>query len=132
MITGLGAIGALGVGIGDWWQAMEEGRCGIGDITSFDARPYGGVLGGEVGKLDARGYASSSTWRKMDGLGRQCVVSSRLAWRDADLDLSPAEMEGVAVLLGTAAGSLSEQANFDRGARLGPAKANPITFPTQR
>jgi 3-oxoacyl-[acyl-carrier-protein] synthase II len=129
VVTGLGAVGALGIGIDAWWQAMEEGRCGLSEITSFDPTPYGSVLGGEVGKLDARGFAPSSTWRKMDALGRQCVVSSRLAWRDAGLDLSSAEMEGVAVLLGTAAGSISEQENFDRGARLGLASANPIIFP---
>src|SRR5205085_7138962 len=78
VVTGIGAVGPLGLGVEAWWDAMTEGTCGIGEITSFDARRYGYTRGGEPPRLDSRGFAPSSAWRKMDALGRQCLASSRM------------------------------------------------------
>ena len=130
VVTGLGAVGPLGVYVDEWWEGFAEGRCALGPITSFDAASLGGdFLGGEMPRLNPKGIAPSGVWRKMDDLAKSCLTASRSAWRDAELDLSPAEMENVALLFGTNAGSIEHTEMFDRGARAGAAHANPILFP---
>lgn len=36
VITGLGAVTPLGLTMQESWQAVREGRCGIGPITQYD------------------------------------------------------------------------------------------------
>ena len=36
VITGLGALTPIGLNVPESWQAVQEGRCGIGPITQFD------------------------------------------------------------------------------------------------
>jgi 3-oxoacyl-[acyl-carrier-protein] synthase II len=129
VITGIGAVGPLGIGFDAWRQAMLAGECPLGEVTEFDAAKYGNPIGGQVPKLDAKGFAPGGAWRKMDTLGRHCVASSRLAWRESGLDLSPSAMEGVGVIFGTNVGSIEHTEMFDRGARQGATAANPILFP---
>jgi 3-oxoacyl-[acyl-carrier-protein] synthase II len=129
VVTGIGAVGPLGIGFEAWRQAMIEGACPLGEVTDFNASSYGNAIGGPVPKLEAKGFAPGGAWRKMDKLGRQCVAASRLAWRDSGLDLSPAAMENVGVIFGTNVGSIEHTEMFDRGARQGAASANPILFP---
>ena len=105
----------------EWWEGFAEGRCALGPITSFDAASLGGdFLGGEMPRLNPKGIAPSGVWRKMDNLAKSCLTASRSAWRDAELDLSPAEMENVALLFGTNAGSIEHTEMFDRGAAPAP------------
>ncbi|HZQ26409.1 MAG TPA: beta-ketoacyl-[acyl-carrier-protein] synthase family protein, partial [Acidimicrobiales bacterium] len=129
VITGIGAVGPLGIGFDAWRSAMLAGDCPLGEVTEFDATKYGSPIGGQVPKLDAKGFAPGGAWRKMDTLGRHCVAASRLAWRESGLDLSPAAMEAVGVIFGTNVGSIEHTEMFDRGARQGATAANPILFP---
>ena len=40
VITGMGAITALGLSVADFWQGALEGRSGVGPITKFDTSDY--------------------------------------------------------------------------------------------
>lgn len=129
VVTGIGAVGALGVGVEEWWSAMEAGECGLTTIPAFRGTGLERYLGGPTPDLRPKGFAPAGVWRKLDVLGRISLAASRLAWRDAEIDLSPAEMENVALYFGTNAGSIEHTELFDRGARAGAAQANPILFP---
>ena len=37
VITGMGAVTPVGKNVNDLWKAIEEGKCGVGPITLFDA-----------------------------------------------------------------------------------------------
>ncbi|HJW88966.1 MAG TPA: beta-ketoacyl synthase N-terminal-like domain-containing protein, partial [Dehalococcoidia bacterium] len=39
VITGMGAVTPLGIGVEPSWQALREGRSGIGPVTFFDPSP---------------------------------------------------------------------------------------------
>ena len=51
VITGLGALTPIGLNVPESWQAVQEGRCGIGPITQFDP----GRGAGGSGELQAFG-----------------------------------------------------------------------------
>ncbi|MCU0564675.1 MAG: beta-ketoacyl-[acyl-carrier-protein] synthase II, partial [Desulfobacterales bacterium] len=40
VVTGLGIVSPIGIGIRESWKALCEGRSGIGRITKFDPTPY--------------------------------------------------------------------------------------------
>ena len=37
VITGLGAVTPIGIGIEAFWNSLKEGKSGIGPVSSFDA-----------------------------------------------------------------------------------------------
>ncbi|MHC4532242.1 MAG: beta-ketoacyl synthase N-terminal-like domain-containing protein, partial [Planctomycetota bacterium] len=48
VITGLGAASPLGLSVGDMWEGLCAGCCGIGEITAFDPVGFSCKLAGEV------------------------------------------------------------------------------------
>ena len=52
VITGLGAVSALGVGAASLWEGLLKGASGIRPIAGFDASGFPCQLGGEVGSAD--------------------------------------------------------------------------------
>ena len=51
VITGMGAVTPVGLGVGATWRALAEGRSGIGPITKFDASAFDSRIAGVEGKL---------------------------------------------------------------------------------
>ena len=48
VITGLGAVTPVGVGVKTFWRALREGVSGIGPVTLFDASPFPCRVAAEV------------------------------------------------------------------------------------
>lgn len=112
VVTGLGAVGGLGVGLDEWRDALRAGRTAI-TASDDPTVPY---LTAACPPLGTRRFAASGAWRKMDEFARMCVASARLGWDDAALDLGPRDLDGVAVLFASQAGSLSSVLEFSRQA----------------
>lgn len=86
VITGLGAVAPNGIGKEAFWQALIEGRSGIGRITRFDPSKYSSQVAGEVKDFDPLKYMSR---KEAEGMGRAtqfAVAAARMALDDAGLD----------------------------------------------
>ncbi|HHW43765.1 MAG TPA: 3-oxoacyl-ACP synthase, partial [Desulfotomaculum sp.] len=130
VITGLGAVGAAGLGVEEWWRSFTDGRPCWGEIRGFDPSPYRCRLGAEMIPLSPRGYSSPEAWRRMDALSRQALVAARLAWNDAGLSPGREGAREMAVIFATGSGPIETVEAFNRSIILkGPAAANPKLFP---
>ncbi|MCD5407323.1 MAG: beta-ketoacyl-[acyl-carrier-protein] synthase family protein [Desulfotomaculum sp.] len=130
VITGLGAVGAAGLGVAEWWRCFSSGEASWGAIKEFDATAYRCQQGAEMPVLSPRGYTSPGAWRRMDTLSRQALVASRLAWDDAGLPRTRETGPETAVIFATGSGPTETVAAFNRSIILkGPAAANPKLFP---
>ena len=81
VITGMGAISALGIGKEDFWEGMVAGRNAITEIESFDTREYRTHRGGEV-----KGFRPAEG---TEGIGRAsqfAIHAAREALADAGLN----------------------------------------------
>ena len=123
VVTGIGVVGPLGVGIDAWRDALGEGRVGIAPMPTADGEGAERFLTAEAPTIASQGFAPSIAWRKMDDFIRRCVASATLAWRDGCLELSPQAMEDVAVIFGSQAGSLSSILEFAGHAERGGLSA---------
>jgi 3-oxoacyl-[acyl-carrier-protein] synthase II len=56
VVTGLGLITPLGIGVRASWDALLEGRSGIGKITTFDSSDLPVHIAGEVKDFDPSSY----------------------------------------------------------------------------
>lgn len=112
VVTGIGPVLGLGIGVDRLTQALTEGGAEIG------VEPV----------LDGRSFAPRSLWRHMNRLSRMAIAASRLAWEDARLKLGRAALEKVGVIFATAAGSVESTLGFDESVLANPNKPAVLSF----
>ncbi|NOZ26172.1 MAG: beta-ketoacyl-ACP synthase II [Nitrospirae bacterium] len=106
VITGLGLITPLGIGVEENWSALLEGRSGIGTITSFDSSSLPVHIAGEVKGFDPADYIEQKEIKKMDRFIHFAIAASQMAVDDSGLKISEANAERVGVVIGSGIGGL--------------------------
>ncbi len=104
VVTGMGAITPLGLNVQDTWQALIEGRSGIGRITQFDASAYPTQITGEVKGFDPGEYMDIKEARRMARFSQFAVAGAKMAMEDAGLTVDESNADDVGVVMGTAVG----------------------------
>lgn len=102
-VTGIGLMSALGTSREAVWNAMVEGRCGIGTVTLFDASGYRSARAAEIPSYSRDPEASPKEWRRLSRADQVAILASREALEDSGvLDSVPRERIGVLLGSGTA------------------------------
>src|SRR5438132_1113233 len=89
VITGLGIIAPVGIGLKTAWDNIVAGRSGITRITRFDASPFPTQIAGEVKNFDVGQYLSPKEARRFDTFIHYGLVASMEAIKDAGLEVTP-------------------------------------------
>jgi 3-oxoacyl-[acyl-carrier-protein] synthase II len=106
VITGLGMVSPLGLGVQTNWDALVQGRCGIGPITRFDASAYACRIAGEVRGFNPEDWVAKKDVKKMDLYIHYAMAASEMALKDAAYTVTPDEAERVGVYIGSGIGGL--------------------------
>jgi 3-oxoacyl-[acyl-carrier-protein] synthase II len=130
VVTGLGAVTALGRTVSETWQGLVAGRSGIGEITQFDARDLPIRIAGEVKGFDARDYIPFKEARRMSRCSQLAVAAGLEAMADAGLgDIMP-HPERAGVVMGVGIGGLEIALDaWDTMANRGVGRVNPFAIP---
>ncbi len=56
VVTGMGLVSSVGIGVEESWRALVEGRSGIAPITLFDASTFPSRIAGEVLRVNGGMY----------------------------------------------------------------------------
>jgi len=56
VVTGIGVVTSIGIGVDAFWAAILAGTSGIGPVESFDSARYAQHIGGEVKHFDPRPF----------------------------------------------------------------------------
>jgi 3-oxoacyl-[acyl-carrier-protein] synthase II len=83
VVTGIGPVTPVGIGVDDFWTGMTGGRNGIGPITQFDTTDLPVKLSGEVPGFDPSDYLDPKEIRRTDPFVRYALAATQLAWEDA-------------------------------------------------
>jgi 3-oxoacyl-[acyl-carrier-protein] synthase II len=101
VVTGVGAVTPVGLDIATTWDALINGRNGLGRITRFDPSPYETQIAGEVKGFDPLAYMDRKEVRRTDRFTHYAVAASRQAATDANLETAPdKERMGTAIASG--------------------------------
>ena len=130
VITGLGAITALGSSIPQYWEGLIEGRSGVRRITQFDASPYPCQIAGEIPDFDVEKYIERKEARRLPRSAQIALASAMQAMTDANLPETLPEPERSGVSYGTAMGGIDK---VDEGIQVlrreGYERVNPFFLP---
>jgi len=106
VVTGLGLVTPVGIGVKPSWEAMLEGRSGIGVIRTFDASGLPVRIAGEVKDFDPLQYIEPKDVKKMDRFIHFAVAASTMAMEDSGLKITAENAERVGVIIGSGMGGL--------------------------
>jgi 3-oxoacyl-[acyl-carrier-protein] synthase II len=117
VITGLGIVSPIGVGIERFWASARAGRSGIGSPTLFDASklPRECQIVGQVTDFDVKEWMPGAAGRMAGRFSQFAVAAAKMARDDAKLDSANVPPERILVSLGTSMSGLVEvTANYIR------------------
>ena len=130
VITGLGAITPLGNNVEEFWKGIKEGKCGIDQITKFDASEFKVKLAAEVKGYNPEDYFDRREAKRLDLFSQYAMIASREAWKDSGLDKETENMERVGVVVGSGIGGIQTIETENRKCNeKGPDRVSPMYIP---
>lgn len=131
VVTGLGIVSPLGNDLASNWDAIVNGRSGIGPITHFDTTGFATSIGGMVRDFDSLQWMPAKDAKKMDPFIHYGVAATLMAMRDAGLEVTEANAERIGTIIGSGIGGLhgieEQTIRYHEG---GPRKISPFYVPS--
>jgi 3-oxoacyl-[acyl-carrier-protein] synthase II len=106
VITGAGMLTPLGIGVRESWDALCEGKSGIGPITRFDASDLPTQIAGEIDGFEAANYMDRKTARRTDLFSQYAIAATGMALRDSGIVFDEATSWRTGVILGSVMGGI--------------------------
>jgi len=130
VITGVGIVSPVGIGVTEAWSNIIAGKSGITNITKFDASNFSSQVAGEVKGFDVAQYIPPKEARRMDTFIHYGMAAGIEAIRDSGIEVTPANAERIGVNIGSGIGGLPmiEDTHNDYLAG-GPRKISPFFIP---
>lgn len=131
VITGIGLVTPLGIGVEENWQALIEGRSGIGPITRFDVKDFSTKFAGEVKNFNPEDFLPKKDVKKLDIFLQYALAASKMASEDAKLEISDEESPRAGAIMGCGLGGLSTiESGHKTLLESGPRKISPFFIPS--
>jgi 3-oxoacyl-[acyl-carrier-protein] synthase II len=130
VITGLGIVSPVGIGVNQAWQNIVAGKSGIGRITHFDPSLFACQIAGEVKDFDVTQFLPAKDARRMDRFIHFGMVAGMEAFKDSGIEVNEQNAERIGVNIGSGIGGLpmiEDTHNDYLGG--GPRKISPFFIP---
>jgi len=130
VVTGMGPVTPVGIGVDAFWTALIEGRSGIARITAFDPTEYPTQIAGEVRDWKPEAFIDRKEARRMDRFAQFAVAGAGLALAQARLEITPDNAERVGVYVGSGIGGLATwEEQHSLLLSRGPRRVSPFFIP---
>lgn len=131
VVTGMGAVTALGHDLDTFWNNLTQGKSGVSKIESFDVSEYTTQIAASVKDFNPEDYIDRKEARKMDRFVQFAVAATSNALKDSGLNIAEqTDPERVGVMIGSGIGGLGtweDQHNILL--QKGPKRVSPFFIP---
>ncbi|HEY7160677.1 MAG TPA: beta-ketoacyl-ACP synthase II [Acidobacteriota bacterium] len=127
VITGVGMVSPLGIGTAANWNALVEGKNGIGPITRFDTTDFTTTIAGQVKNFDPADFIPKKEIKKMDLFIHYAIAAAEFALQDSGLKIDSSNATRVGVYIGSGIGGFGViEATHTALMEGGPRKISPF------
>ncbi len=130
VVTGLGLITPVGIGVSETWKNIIAGKSGITTISKFDTSNFSSQIAGEVNNFDPLQYLNAKEARRMDTFIQYGIAAGIEAINDSGFAIDEKTAERIGVSIGSGIGGIdlieSTSDVFDEG---GQRKVSPFFIP---
>jgi 3-oxoacyl-[acyl-carrier-protein] synthase II len=107
VVTGIGAVTPIGLGVEGLWQGLQGRRSAVRGITRFDPSAFKSRIAGEVDGFHPTDHIEERRARRLDRYSQFAIAATRMALADAELDLGREDRDRVGAMMGTALGGVA-------------------------
>ena len=134
VVTGVGLVTPVGIGVKESWKNIVEGLSGISNITKFDTNnfstPFSSTIAGEVKNFDPKEYLNPKDARRMDTFIQYGLVAALEAFKDSGLEVNDTNAERIGTSIGSGIGGINLVEQQVELLRIGgPRKISPFFVP---
>ena len=130
VITGLGVVSPVGIGVKTAWENILAGKSGIAQITKFEASAFASTIAGEVKNFNVEDYLSAKEARRMDSFIQYGLVAAMEAVKDSGIVATEENAERIGVSIGSGIGGMQYIEDTDILYQAsGPRKISPFFIP---
>jgi 3-oxoacyl-[acyl-carrier-protein] synthase II len=130
VVTGMGAVTPLGLGVEATWEGLRSGRSGISKISHFDASDFSSQIAGEVDAFNPADWLEPREVRHTDRFAQFAVAAAKMAVEDAGLDFEQTDRDRVGVLIGSGIGGTATwEQQHSVLMEKGPGRVSPFLIP---
>ncbi len=130
VVTGMGLVIPIGIGVGTAWKNVCEGKSGIGPLTRFDTNGFETKIAAEVKDFNPELYIDKKEIKKMDLFIHYAIAATKEALEDAQLSITPENSERIGVIVGTGLGGLPSIERYHKVLlEKGPSRISPFFIP---
>jgi len=130
VVTGLGVVSPVGIGVKTAWDNILAGKSGITQITKFDASAFSSTIAGEVKDFNAEDFISAKDARRMDTFIQYGLAAGIEAFKDSGIEVTDKNAERIGVSIGSGIGGMQFIEDTDiLYQESGPRKISPFFIP---
>lgn len=128
VVTGMGVVSPVGNTLTDFWDALINGRCGVGFITRYDTSDFKVKIAAEVKDFDPSDVMDKSDIRRSDLYTRYAMVAAEEAMRDSGL--TQMDRDRLGVYIGSGIGGVGTMVQeCEKLIAQGPHRVSPFMVP---
>jgi 3-oxoacyl-[acyl-carrier-protein] synthase II len=130
VVTGVGLVTPLGIGVQKTWEGLCAGRSGVGLISKFDTSDYTVKIAAEVKDFVAEDFIDKKVAKHLELFVQYAMVAALMAREDSGLEITETNGPRVGVFTGNGIGGLPTIEKYhkvvlDRG----PKRITPFFIP---
>ena len=130
VVTGLGLVTPLGIGVKPTWESLCAGKSGIGEITRFDCSAYATKIAAEIKDFKPEDFIPKKDARRVELFIAYALAATRMAIEDSGLVIDSANETRVGTITGCGLGGLRfMEDTVLRVAEEGPKWVSPFFIP---
>ena len=130
VVTGMGAVTAIGIGVDAFWDGVVNGKNGVKPITLIDTERHSVKFAGEITEFDPLATIDKREAKRMDRFTQFAVVASEEALQNSGLVITEENASRVGTIIGVGVGGLQtwedQYIRFQAG---GPDRVSPLLIP---
>lgn len=130
VITGLGAITPIGNNVNEFWKNIEEGKCGVDEITHFDVSNNKVKLAAEIKNYNEEDYFDKKAAKRLDRFSQYAIIATKEAVKDSGITAENTDMNRVGVVVSSGIGGLENiEKQIEVGLNKGVDRISPMYIP---
>ena len=131
VVTGMGAVTPIGIGITEYWKGLIEGKNGVGPITKFDATKFDTKFAAEVKNFNPENYVDKKSVKRMDLFTQYAIAVASMAIEQAAFDFEKIDRDRFGVIFGSGIGGMvtNQQQHWQYYESKNPGTISPFFVP---
>jgi len=130
VITGLGLVTPLGIGVKQTWEALCTGKSGVTEITRFDTAAYTTKIAAEIKDFNPQDFMPKKDAGRVELFIAYALAATRMAIEDSGLVINSSNESRVGAITGCGLGGLRfMEDTVLRVSEQGPKRVSPFFIP---